>query len=79
MHRAVLSLTRNDQPQQPPPQQPPPVAPAETPAVARPPTATAMVESSFTVSSCPDGHVTGSAAAWIDRLISNVSPQWRHR
>jgi hypothetical protein len=63
------------QPQQPPPQQPPPEVLGAVLAVDRPPTATATVDRSFTVSSCPDGHVTGSFAVWIDRLISNVSPQ----
>jgi hypothetical protein len=71
--------TSGGQPQQPPPQQPPVDAPGATLAVDRPPTATATVDNSFTVSSCPDGHATGSFAAWIDRLISNVSPQWRQR
>ena len=59
---------------QAPPQQPPPDGPRS---VATPPTAT--VESSFTVSSCPLGHVQGADDSLIGRVRSNVSPQARHR
>lgn len=66
------------QPQQPPPQQPPPVPPSPLGAgAAVPPTAT--VDSSFTVSSWPAGHVAGAEDSAIGRLSSNVSPQLRHR
>ena len=69
------------QPQpQAPPQQPPPPAdgPAAAPRLpATPPTAT--VDSSFTVSSCPCGHVDGAADSLIGLLSSKVSPQARQR
>jgi hypothetical protein len=68
------------QPQQPPPQQPPPPPPARGAgdgAAAVPPTAT--VDSSFTVSSWPDGQAAGAADSAIGRLSSNVSPQVRQR
>jgi hypothetical protein len=64
------------QPQQPPPQQPPPPAGAGA-APARPPTAT--VDSSFTVSSCPDGHGAGSPEASMGRVTSKVSRHSRQR
>jgi hypothetical protein len=69
------------QPQQPPPQQPPPADGAEALEApeARPPTATATVESNFTVSAWPPGHSIGSLDAFIERVTSKVSPHWRHR
>jgi hypothetical protein len=38
-----------------------------------------MVESSFTVSECPWGHVAAWLAADMGRLTSKVSPQARQR
>ncbi|GHA91767.1 hypothetical protein GCM10010392_17690 [Streptomyces clavifer] len=67
------------QPQQPPPQQPPP-PPADGAGAddaAEPPTAT--VESSFTVSSCPEGQEAGAEDSAMGRLTSNVSSQGRQR
>lgn len=76
----MTSLPRA-QPQQPPPQHPPPPPPPEGGAgaaeEAEPPTAT--VESSFTVSSCPEGQEAGPDDSAIGRLSSNVSPQGRQR
>jgi hypothetical protein len=37
------------------------------------------VDNSFTVSACPCGQLTGSSAARIGRLTSNVSPHARQR
>jgi hypothetical protein len=37
------------------------------------------VDSSFTVSSWPSGHVAGAEASLIGRDISNVDPQARQR
>jgi hypothetical protein len=66
------------QAQQPPPQQPPPDGAAGAgEVVARP--ATATVESSFTVSSCPPGHGVGALDSLIGRDSSNVSPHVRQR
>jgi len=69
------------QEQQPPPQQPPPPPPAGRGAGAedRPVPVTATVDSSFTVSSCPDGQVAGADASLIGRDTSNVDPQARQR
>jgi hypothetical protein len=67
------------QPQQPPPQHPPaagtnrPDGPEDAPAES------ATVESSRTVSSCPDGHVAGSADAVMGLLSSKVAEHSRQR
>ncbi|MCW2902197.1 MAG: two-component system response regulator [Streptosporangiaceae bacterium] len=75
-----MPYDRGDQPQQPPPQQPPP-PPAGREAGAAPPEApvTAMVDSSFTVSSWPAGQAAGAEDSLIGRDSSKVSPQDRHR
>jgi hypothetical protein len=72
------------QPQHPPPQQPPPTPPAGAGALLGPLAAdvtpvTAMVGSRRTVSVCPFGQGAGSSMFAIEREISNVSPQERHR
>jgi hypothetical protein len=66
------------QPQAPPQQPPPADGPEAAPRLpATPPTAT--VDSSFTVSSCPCGHVLGADDSLIGLLSSKVSPHARHR
>src|SRR6266851_5948109 len=66
------------QPQpQAPPQQPPPPPDRGSAPLDLPPTET--VDSSFTVSSCPSGHVHGADASLIGRLRSNEAPQARQR
>jgi len=65
------------QPQPPPPQQPPVPTAGAGDEPARP--VIAIVDSSFTVSSCPLGHCAGSAASAIGRDSSNVAPHARHR
>lgn len=68
-----------DQPQQPPPQQPPPApgrgagpAPVADPVIA-------TVDSSFTVSSWPEGQLAGADDSLIGRDSSKASPHARHR
>lgn len=43
------------------------------------PTVDANIDSSFTVSSWPDGHRAGSAAALIGRFSSNLASHSRQR
>jgi len=66
-----------DQPraQHPPPQHPPPPPPDGPEALP----VTATEESSFTVSSWPQGQVAGSLASAIGRLSSNVESHVRQR
>src|SRR5690606_33525842 len=73
-HNVSLRAGQRPQPQAPPQQ--PPDAPVDGDA-ARP--ASATVDSSLTVSSCPHGHTAGSLAALIGRSTSKVSPQVRQR
>lgn len=72
------ALRAQPQPQAPP-QQPPPADGSADPAapVERP--VTAIVDSSFTVSECPDGQVAGSDDSAMGRDCSNVAPHARQR
>jgi hypothetical protein len=70
---------RADQEQQPPPQQPPAAGAAPRPPEFAASPATATVDSSFTVSSCPCGQDAGALDALIGRFTSKVSPQARQR
>src|SRR5690606_37319974 len=72
----VVSRRVGQRPQPQAPPQQPPDAPVDGEA-ARP--ASATVDSSLTVSSCPRGHTAGSLAALIGRSTSKVSPQARQR
>jgi hypothetical protein len=70
------------QPQHPPPQHPPPDEPPDEPpdGVDEDDTpVTATVLSNRTVSVWPAGQGAGSSMFAIDRVISKVSPQERHR
>lgn len=70
-----------DQLGQTPPQQPPPPAAAQPTGSLfdRPELVTAIVESNFTVSSCPTGHDAAEADSLIGRVTSKVTSQVRHR
>ena len=69
---------REAQQPQAPPQQPPVPGPLPD-AFSRLLAVKATVDSSFTVSVWPRGQRAGSAASFIGRLTSNVSPQSRQR
>jgi hypothetical protein len=67
------------QPQAPPQQPPPAAGPGIAPDPPEEPPPTAIVDSSFTVSSWPAGQLAFTFASRIGRCTSKVSPQARQR